>query len=148
MLNIYLIKRKMMTKKEFFEKSNSVDIANLRKITEWIHPREETCLSKIKNKINGKKPVDSRARFDEAHLMLRDNKKYLTEKYGKQEFCVSDSQKRRLYVWFFEVSENINIWIITAPSRGTSIEYTSDIEEGFEEEIMSKLRDVFSLKIM
>jgi len=118
---------------EDFKKSNSQPIQNIPKIAAWFNCYDEN---------------DDYA--FEVRKILQNNKKIFTDKYGEQNFCLKDSAKRQLYVWLFNATPELRIWVITAPERGTSIEYSYDsiINRKAISLIKTHIRDIFELKQM
>ena len=119
-----------MNEKTIFEKSKSINIMNIPEINKWMNPEEFN------------KEV-----FEDKNLILKNNKVDFIEKFGKQTFCTMDSSRRRLYVWKIEINTETTMWVITAPERGTSIEYTTTSKD-FIEPLKNKIREVFSLKVL
>ena len=118
---------------EDFKKSNSRPVQNIPEIALWFSFQDES--------------------YDYAldvHKILQNNKKIFTDKYGEQNFCLKDSAKRQLYVWLFNATPELRIWVITAPERGTSIEYSYDsiINRKAISLIKTHIRDIFELKQM
>ena len=126
-----------------FENSGSTPMVNIPELSAWLDSSYST-IHKIKNK------EDSRKIFDDINKILRDNKKFLIEKLGKQDFCTKDSCNRRLYCWKFDVEEFGSFWIITAPERGTSIEvnFEKNQKDFFIEPFKNKIREIFELSFI
>lgn len=118
--------------KKYFENSKSINVMNSAIFNDWINNEFEI----------------TRDVFEERHLLLRDNKKFLLNKIGKQSFCITDSQRRRVYVWKFKLENLGEYWILTAPERGTSFEFSlfENVSElDFFESLKKHLRNIFSL---
>ena len=88
--------------------------------------------------------------FNDINKILRNNKKFLIEKLGKQDFCTKDSSNRRLYCWKFDVEEFGSFWIFTAPERGTSIEvaFEESQKDSFIRLFQNKVREIFELSFI
>lgn len=125
----------MNKEKQFFEQSNSSSIQNNDFFRNWLFDYNNV----------------TREEFDDRHLILKNNKKHLLEKIGRQNFCTSDSAGRRLYCWKINISDKGYLWIITAPERGTSIEYeilNTEDSADFYNESQTKIRELFDLNIL
>jgi len=86
-------------------------------------------------------------RYLQASETLADNRQFLTETLGKQDFCTSDSVNRRLYVWKREV-DGVTYWILTARERGTSYEFETtlnNVEENAEK-VIDDLIQLFNIE--
>lgn len=88
----------------------------------------------------------TKAELEDRHRVLRDNKKFLLDKLGKQDFTAQDSACRRLYCWRVSCAQGF-IYIFTAPERGTSIDVQlgNSTEHDFVAELKSQLRCIFEL---
>lgn len=135
-----MAKNKKLTE---FENSNATPMVNIPELREWFD-RSYSTIHKTKDKENGRKI------FDDINKILRDNKKFLIEKLGKQDFCTTDSCNRRLYCWKFDVEEFGSFWIITAPERGTSIEviFEESQKDSFIRLFQNKVREIFELSFI
>mgnify|MGYP006084312077 CR=1 FL=1 len=123
-----------------FENSNSTPIQNITLLREWIDSVYENI-----HTINNKE--ESYKLFSEVNKIFKDNKKFLLEKIGKQDFCTKDSANRILYCWKFDIEKYGEFWIITAPERGTSIEVNIfDNEEKFCILFKEKIRKILELE--
>ena len=68
--------------------------------------------------------------------------------FGKQDFCTSDSQNRRLYVWRVNLNHGV-LWILSGGNgRGTSYEWYSETNnyDELHEEIIEYLLSKYGLK--
>ena len=126
-----------------FQNSNSTPMMNLPELRKWI----DSVYEKI-HTLNNKE--ESYKLFSEVNKILKDNKKFLLEKIGKQDFCTKDSANRRLYCWKFYIEECGEFWIITAPERGTSIEVNifENKNDLFIESFKDKIREIFELSLI
>jgi len=118
---------------EDFKKSNSRPVQNIPEIALWFSFQDES--------------------YDYAldvHKILQNNKKIFIDKYGKQNFCLKDSSNRRLHVWLFNTTPELRLWVITAPERGTSIEYSYNgiVNNEIITLIKTHIIDIFELKQM
>lgn len=126
-----------------FQNSNSTPIMNLPELRKWIDSVYEQI-----HTLNNKE--ESYKLFSEVNKILKDNKKFLLEKIGKQDFCTKDSANRRLYCWKFDIEECGEFWIITAPERGTSIEVNifDNKEKDFCLLFKEKVRQILELELI
>ena len=132
-----MAKNKKLTE---FENSNTTPMVNIPELREWFD-RSYSTIHKTKDKENGRKI------FNDINKILRNNKKFLIEKLGKQDFCTKDSSNRRLYCWKFDVEEFGSFWIFTAPERDTSIEvaFEESQKDSFIRLFQNKVREIFEL---
>jgi hypothetical protein len=119
-----------MNEKTIFEESKPIDIMNIPEIIEWMNPE-----------------IINKDVFEDKNLILKNNKVDFIKKFGKQTFCTMDSSRRRLYVWKIAINTETTMWVITAPERGTSIEYITT-SQNFIEPLKNKIREIFSLKVL
>lgn len=54
--------------------------------------------------------------------LFQDNTNYFKEKFGGYDEILKDSAKRNVYVWKVDLGNGLNLWLLTAPTRGTSYE--------------------------
>lgn len=87
--------------------------------------------------------------YEKATNTLADNRAFFKEKFGRQDFCTSDSANRRLYVWKVDC-EGVTLWLLTARERGTSYEYVINDDTLTKAEAANKineyLEELFDLK--
>tara|TARA_B100000073_G_C23698387_1_gene559282 strand:+ start:469 stop:876 length:408 start_codon:yes stop_codon:yes gene_type:complete len=126
-----------------FENSNSTPIQNIPLLREWI----DSCYHDATTSKNKEKSYKI---LEEVSKIFRNNKKFLLNKLGKQDFCTKDSANRRLYCWQFNIESLGVFWIITAPERGSSIEVDilDDKEEEFCLLFKEKIRQILELELI
>lgn len=77
--------------------------------------------------------------------LLQENIKEFKRIFGRQNFCTSDSENRRLYVWRLPLKSG-DLWLLSGGNgRGTSYEWnpTGDVE-WFRDEAKAKLTDIMN----
>jgi len=87
--------------------------------------------------------------YMQASDTLGDNREFLKNKLGKQDFCTSDSANRRLYVWKMD-ADGVPFWILTARERGTTYEFetTSGLLNRDADKVIKKIIELFELDLV
>lgn len=133
-----------LEEKMFFKESHPVNIYDIKPLYSWI-----ICLKDVEPAQN----LSLQQRINvlmERDNIFNSNKKFLTEKYGQQDFSIEYLTHERLDCWKFVLNNLGYFWIETSYQNGTSIEVKmlENVNEGeFCQAFKNKIRDIFNIHL-
>ena len=135
----------MNKQKEIFEYLNPPKYSSFNLLDLWL-----TCLNDVRQKeIAGEISIEEYIEvMKERSNIFLPNKKFMVDKYGKQDFCFNDPcVAMRHYVWAFEL-KNGWLWVAYSSDGLTLFVYKfpRPTEEDLLIEFKDKVREIFDIK--
>lgn len=135
----------MNKQKEAFEYLNPSKYSSFNLLDLWL-----TCLNDVRKKeIEGEISTEEYMEaMKEKSNMFSLKKKFMLEKYGKQDFCFNDpSVAMRHYVWAFDLKQGW-LWVAFS-SKGLTLfveKFLNTNEEDLLIDFQNKIREIFDIK--
>ena len=133
-----------LNEKEFFEESHPINIYEVEPLYSWM-----ICLKDIEPNRDLTLPQRINVLMERDNI-FNSNRKFLTEKYGKEDFSIEYLTNERLDCWKFVLNNLGYVWIETSEQNGTSIEvkmFENVKESEFCQAVKHKIRDIFNISL-